>query len=311
LLLFDRCTGRLGAAARGEGVPMPGRKFQVGFARVSVEGIFGVTTEGFVDALQQSWVSGAAVTRYGRTWRISRPKLLPNFLIWMGRIGFIKEGEVTTIGWDANLQDFRTEEASGGVVVPLALDTRSGIVGFQLRSGLIRATSFTGAFQGLLNENPIYRWRVEPLILEKSYDEWRGSIARITDAYFRLEVPNPNWRDRYEVERIIEELNADVTRLEARVHEGGSLDDASPLFRQALDHALDQYGRAVVRGVDAAQVESEWDSADGGRIPVELEVELEIEGDEIPEGDLAAIVAQREAEVSELRTGEPAEDAEA
>jgi len=285
------------------------RVFQVGFARAIVEGLFGTSRVTFEQALAESWTPGGEVTRYGRTWRISRPRLSGSY--WTGRIGFIREGELTTVGWDPKQEDFRTEEASGGVIVPLTLSAETGVIAFQLRSGVVRPTTFTGALQGLLNQSQTYRWQVQPLVIERPYPEWRQTVVRVSEARFRLLQPNPNWADRKEVEHIVDQLEAQVARLEARAAQGEGLNDASPLFKQALDHTLAHYGRAVVRGVDAQEVESEWDSSGGGTIPVREDVEVETEADEVPQTDLTETLRRREAELRDLRTGQTAEDTEA
>jgi hypothetical protein len=285
------------------------RTFQVGFASAQVEGLFGANAASFREALSDSWGAGASVTRYGRTWRISRSYERSRGIL-SGRIGFIKEGDVVTYGWDPDAEDFRTEEASGGVIVPFIIDADEKLLAFQLRSGLVRPTTFTGAFQGLLNLSAVYRWQVQPLVIERSFSDWIESVQVITEVRFRLQRPNPNWRGRREVEHIVEELDAEVARLEARAAEGETLNTNSPLFRQALDHALDRYGRGVVRGLDEAQTESEWDSAGGGTIPVRSEVRSETDRDEVPDEDLERALVERRSELRELGTQVPTEDEE-
>lgn len=153
------------------------RSFQVAFAAAEVEGLFGVGDRSFAEALRDSWQAGGSVTRYGRTWRISRI-LSDRTKLWHGRIGFIKEGDVVTYGWDPKMQDFRTDQASGGVIVPFVVNSESGVFAFQLRAGVVRPTTFAGAMRAMLNLSEVYRWQVEPLVREESFDAWTESFRR-------------------------------------------------------------------------------------------------------------------------------------
>jgi hypothetical protein len=295
-------TFPLGFAPEGD----MAKVFQIGFARAEPEGIFAAGD--LQEALAVSWVAGATITRYGRTWLLTRP--LSQERIWTGRIGFIREGEFTTVGWDPQALDFRTEQAPGGVIVPFAVNTATGTAAFQLRAGVVRPATFAGALSGLLNRNPTYRWQVSPLAVVQPFSQWRESVTRVTRARFRLEQPNPGWEDRAEVEHILQDLDAEIARLEARAAHGHGLNTQGNLFQQALDHVLRRYGRAVVRGVDARDRETEWDSMGGGTMPVKAELEVAGEPDEVPTEALVEELDRREVELQEARVQEADDEEE-
>lgn len=169
-------------------------------------------------------------------------------------MGFIREREFRAVFYDETEAEFRLSDAPGGVVVPFVFDIQRALVGFQLRSGLVRPTTFTGALAGLLSTASSHEWDVRPLVQELEYDEWRRSIQRLTQARFRLVRPNPNYADRGEVRHLIEDLE---TTGESRPRIGGwpedtdgdgSISDAGDeripaLIKTAGDHAVSGYVR--------------------------------------------------------------------
>jgi hypothetical protein len=281
-------------------------RFQVGFASAEPEGLFAAVPDAYPRALNSSWIPGATANRYGRTWFLSRQRNLVDS-IWTGRIGFVQEDELMTVFWDPNEADFARQAAPSGVVVPFAIDANSGSVAFQLISGVVRPTTFTGAFQALLNQGPTYRWRVRPFVIRRTYEEWRSQVPILTEFSFRLEAPNPHYVDEPEVERLLEELELQVARLIGRAREGHGINDGAELFRQALDHVRRNYGRGVIKGRDEAGLDTEWDSSNGGTMPVRRRVESAAEG-EIEEEDLIRTLSQEEGSIGDLVRGEPEED---
>lgn len=284
------------------------RIFNVAFGSIQVEGLFGQSTSTFEDALRSSWRPRVTITRYRRTWRLSRSHRRGKYIL--GRLGFVGEAQFTTVDWDEEQEDFEVADAAGGSIVPVAIRTDLRVIAFQLKSGLVRPTSVTGALQALLSQDSDYDWVVRPLYVESSFESWLRTVERVTEARFRIERPNPDWADRPDVERIITDLEAEVARLEARAAEGEALNTSGSLFRQALDHVLRDYGRAVVRGVDAFENETEWVSVAGGTIPVRAEVVSSTDQDEVPEQDLVSAFEDREDELRGLANGGNSNDHE-
>lgn len=260
------------------------RNYRVAFAAVELEGIFASEPVTLSAALRESWKPGTSVTRYRRQWRISRPHDREDGVL-TGRIGFVRENELATLDFDESSNEFRRGQASTGDVVPFAVDTTTGRVGFQLLSGVIRPASFTGAFESLLNLSDTYQWRVRPLVRKARFDEWRASVDHVTEFNFRLVRPNPHYADDVKVEELIEDLRAQVVRVSGS---GEDVDEDSDFFRQALDHTLRNYGRAVIRGERNGD-ESEWRSAEAGTVPAIARIESEDE-QELPEEELAPLL---------------------
>jgi hypothetical protein len=129
----------------------------------------------------------------------------------------------------------------------------------------------------------------------------------LTEFSFRLEAPNPHYVDEPEVERLLEELELQVARLIGRAREGRGINDGADLFRQALDHVRRNYGRGVIKGRDEAGLDTEWDSSNGGTMPVRRRVESAAEG-EIEEEDLIRTLSQEEGSIGDLVRGEPEDD---
>ena len=260
------------------------RKFRIGFAEMELVGLFDVEDTTFREALDESWVPGAEVTRYGRTWHLSAPhEAGPDRL--GGRIGFVRESELTTVEWDPASKDFLRGEAPSGVVVPFVVDLDTRRVSFQLEAGQVRSTSFAGAFAGALNAaDTAYEWRVTPLVQRVPYEEWRRRMEVVTEFRFRLERPNPHYDDREDVERLIEELRLTVGTVAGQ---GENIDTENPLFEEYLDHVRADYGRAVLKGRDRSGDEEEWLSDQGGSVPAIAQAEVtDEEAVEVDEEDL-------------------------
>src|SRR5688500_17253598 len=112
------------------------------------------------ELLIRSLVPGTSAERYNRVWRMG--PITSNGVI-SGRIGYERVVGTAEL-WDARRGDFVTNAMREGRTSPFAVVVEDLVVGFQLRSGLIRRTSFTGAFQALLNEAAGFElWRVHPL----------------------------------------------------------------------------------------------------------------------------------------------------
>ena len=77
---------------------VPG-EFRISHAWIQLEGLgeHG-SPEYFRSALDQSWVAGAQVTRYTRTWRLSK-RTKPGEGLRTGHLGFVEEGELSTLHW--------------------------------------------------------------------------------------------------------------------------------------------------------------------------------------------------------------------
>ncbi len=135
-------------------------------------------------------------------------------------------------------------------------------------------------------------------------EEWANGVARVTEFSFNLDRPNPHYHDDEWVESVIEDLRLRVARISGKAREGESLDLEDTKFQQMLDHVRRDYGRGVVRGIDYAEDESEWISAQGGTVPAKKVFEVEAETDEVPEGTLLEALSSPPKRIRLLEPGD-------
>ncbi len=261
------------------------RTYQVGFATIQVIGLFGATRDAFQNALEASWHAGASTARYGRRWLLSQ-RYEETDDRWRGRIGFVQEGELTTVVWDPETKDFTHGEAPSGVIVPFAVDLAERTVAYQLFAGQVRPGTFTGALQSLLNTQDAYSWLVSPLAFPMTFERWESTVQYVTEFSFRLIPPNPNYQDDDQIEALIENLRLGVARVSGKARQGETVNTNDSLFTQAMDHVRREYGAATVTGVDETGLLSEWKSSNGGMVPARSRIESESDEDEIPDDEL-------------------------
>jgi hypothetical protein len=196
--------------------------------------------------------------------------------LWSGRIGFVKEGEVSTLRWDNQTKDFIKGEAPSGAVVPLVIDLEARTVSFQLVQHVVRPHTVTTNLQALLNQNDVHKWTVRPLSQAESFDTWRASVSAVSYFHFRLYEPNPNWIGRERYQAVFESLKTNVLTLEGSAEEEGEIDTGSDWFREGMDHVRKKYGKAVVKGTDAATGEhSEWrGEGEEGVVPAVTQIDV-------------------------------------
>ena len=200
---------------------MPG-EFRISHAWIQLEGLgeHG-SPEYFRSALDQSWVAGAQVTRYTRTWRLSR-QTEPGEGLRAGHLGFVEEGELSTLHWDETGKDFIRGEASSGVVIPLLIDDipRMGdtrrLISFQLLPGAVRPMTVASNLQALLNTKKTHIWKITPISVQKSFDQWVSTVEGVATFNVRLTYPNPNWTGRENVEGLVEGLKAETVTIRAK-----------------------------------------------------------------------------------------------
>ena len=262
------------------------RTYRIAFATVELMDMFGTDDVTFEEGLADCWEGSEKVTRHRRVWRVSAPHRPEGRAgVLTGRIGFVRDDELSTLNFDEVRQDFVRGAAPSGAVVPFAIDLRTRSVVFQLVPGLVRPTSFTGALQSILNQNGTYRWRVRPLVRELSFQSWRQQVERVTEFRFTLQEPNPHYHDDRMVKELIEEFEVQTLRVAGT---GQDVNSGGSLFRQALDHVLRNYGRGIVRGeVDGD--ESEWRSTNDGTVPYLTNITTEDE-EEVPEEELVPLL---------------------
>lgn len=262
------------------------RYARVAFAQIA-HSVLGSSDAG--SALEGSIVPGTAIERYDRLWRMGRVARSHRKLV--GRIGYERAGEVAEL-WDPELADFKEQRLKEGLTSPFALDLGTLRIAFQLRAGRIRPTSFTGAFQALLNEVAVEpSWRVHTLVDGETFAEWSEHVRRVKRLEIRLERPNPHYGGHDYVERIIEGTHAQLAKLilEASGEEVAGLNLDDDLIRQAIAHALDgDYGTVKAVGEEVVQGqlrETEWRSEVEGS-PEQTKAPIDPETREVPADEL-------------------------
>jgi hypothetical protein len=160
-------------------------------ARISFARIESISLgEPFPDAIRQSLAPGTSYWRYTRLWRMGQWQELDGLLY--GRIGF--EAPAMTEVWNDEIADFEEAAFHGGTTAPFVIDLSDQRVAFQVRPGVIRPTTFTGALQALLNTTSVLaRWRVHPDTYEVDWPTWLRSVDRVLQLRIRVERPNPHY----------------------------------------------------------------------------------------------------------------------
>ncbi len=281
------------------------RTARVAFARILAAREHDDSETQLKQRVLRSLVPGTAIERYGREWRLARfeqvDKTFRDTLtandrtvpVIVGRIGYQRPGDLTEL-WDPDRNDFTELRNVEGMTSPYALNLDNLAVIFQLRSSRIKQTSFTGAFQALLNEgHGDLFWRVEPIVQGVTWTRWEESVRRITHIDIKVTRPNPNYKGRNELEARVEGANAGLIRYiaDARDDSVEGLNVGDTLISEAIEHALDGYGEFRASGTidtDEGPHQSLWRSDREGS-PLVTDVPID---PAIREADHRALVAE-------------------
>lgn len=166
----------------------------------------------------------------------------------VGRLGFQTESMAEI--WDPEIKDFREDLLHGGTTSPFAIDPDRRRVAFQLRPGLIRVKSLTGALQALMNAaSSVNRWRVTEERESVTFDAWASDVDRVIRLRIRLQPPNPHYDGRERVKQLVEGANARMAQVIWAADEAAldGLDVNEPFIREAIEHAS-QYGSYAATG---------------------------------------------------------------
>ncbi len=256
----------------------PPRRGRVAFAVVEALTLFAASD--FDKAIIESLVPGTRIERHGRTWFMGQVRREGSSIV--GRIGF-QAANVAEV-WDERLNDFREDMLLAGTTSPFAVDPQRRRVAFQLRPGLIRVWSFTGALQALMNTaSPVNRWRVSQEVEAVPFTRWVETIDRIVRLRVRVRRPNPHYGDRQRVQELVEGANARMAQIvwsaDPEALDGIDVNDG--FVREAITHAehygsyaasAERAGRPVAWGSDQeAAAEERIVEADPetGEVPTE------------------------------------------
>lgn len=231
-------------------------------------------------AMDDAFVPGTGIERYGRVWRMGAVSFEGKpVLYYQGRIGYQRAAGTTEL-FDEETRDFTPAAIIEGASSSFALDVRTMIVAFQLRPGKIKRTSFTGAFAELLQEGSQRGgWAVTALREEATFEQFVERVDAITELRVRLKKPNPDWSGRKRLRQVFEDANAEVMDIVWRSSaDAGGVDTGAEIVRQAIQHSYERrYGHVVAHGTESDQdikYDSRTDTA-----PPELQVPADPRGE--------------------------------
>lgn len=239
-------------------------------------------------------VPGSRVERYGREWRMGAIALSGDAeTYYEGRIGFQRVTGRTEL-FDEHRKEFTQAAIIQGASSAFSLDVRSLIVAFQLRPGVIKRSSFTGAFQGLLTEgSQLDGWEVRPLVEEETLEGFQARVEAITELRVRIKEPNPDWSGRDRLRRISVDANAEVTDIVWHSSDEEGVDTAAEVVREAIDHAYHRgYGHLLAHGREHGH-EIKYDSRTD-TAPPEVQAPASPETGEVPFTSLRDATGQPE-----------------
>jgi len=252
------------------------RQGRVAFAIIEALTLFAASD--FDKAITESLLPGTRIERHRRTWFMGQVRREGRSIV--GRIGF-QAANVAEV-WDEQLNDFREDKLLAGTTSPFAIEPKHRRVAFQLRPGLIRVRSFTGALQALMNEaSPVNRWRVSQEVEAVPFTKWAESVDRIVRLRVRLRRPNPHYGDRKRVQELVEGANAQMARIvwSADPEALDGIDVNDEFVREAISHA-ERYG-SYAASAERGGVPVAWGS-DQEAAAEERVVEADPETGEIP-----------------------------
>ena len=167
-----------------------------------------------------------SVTRYRRTWRLSRPRSSPDHPFISAKLGF--EGAARTdsdVVYDEDLEDFIASPTTRGSAQfsHFIIDTEHQYLLFEEKPPDIRTTSFVGALRTILQQDATaHRFDLDPVPDLDDFNSWLRRTTRVTKFRVTVRPPNPHWLDRPRAIRdFVEESNAAHVTIDATASEDG------------------------------------------------------------------------------------------
>ena len=208
------------------------------------------------------------VSRYGRTWRFSKPKTHNGFLV--GKIGFTSSGMEKRVDYDEEIKDFieHTVDSRQSTFVFWVVDLSKQILGFETKPPDIRYQSFKGAFEGFLDERSDIGLTLEDIVETSQFVEWVKTVDRVIKFTANLRAPNPNFSKHPKIIReLLEDTNAERARLElVKANDSTDSLDTEKTIKDMVKYGEDGYSSIVARGEKGEQMRI-FDSRK--RVPVE------------------------------------------
>jgi len=192
------------------------------------------------------------VTRYGRTWRLSQPKIYEdNFFV--GKLGYISSGTEKRTDYDEEKKDFIELSIDSRQVhyVRWVIDLSTHLIAFETKPPDIEYQSFVGAMKLILYARPDIGLTIEGIIEPAKFFEWVEDIEIVTKFTASLRAPNPNYENRPKViQQLLRDTNADFAKLEVS-KEKGSMEtlDTDKTIREVVTYGEEGYATIVAHGL--------------------------------------------------------------
>ena len=208
------------------------------------------------------------VSRYGRTWRFSLPKMHDGFLV--GKLGFTSEGKEKKADYDEIKKDFieHTIDSKQSTFVFWVLLLSEQILAFETKPPDIKYQSFKGAFEGFLEEYPDTNFVIETVVETSQFVDWVREVDRVTRFTANLRAPNPDYSKHPDfIYRVLGETNADKARIDlCKTSDSTDSLNTENTITAMVEYGKDGYSSIIARGVKNEKLKI-FDSRK--RIPVE------------------------------------------
>jgi hypothetical protein len=245
----------------------------------------------FGAALEDALTPGKSVVRYNRLWRLPQHQAQNGWIT--GRVGFEPPGNEAGV-WDEQKKDYR--DVSAAQLTRYMIDVKTRRVAFELKSSTIKAWTFQGNFQALLNVDNGYPWRVTlEGISQPPWEEWQESVSRITNIRVKLVRPNPRYPGK-EVEELIEGAKLSAATLAVQ---GEDIEiSESELLEESIKHYQAGYGSLTAKAVTGTgDKKVEWRSEEESNVARERALR-DPETNEVPSSELRHLLEERRADES-------------
>jgi len=203
------------------------------------------------------------ISRYGRTWRISKPiEYKENY--YVGKLGFMSLASEKKTYYDEKQKDFIEQAINSkqGHYVHWVIDLSTHLIAFDTKPPDIRYYSFIGAFKDLLDLYPDYNLTVEKILESSKFYEWAKTVDRITEFTANLRAPNPNFESRPKIIiDLLKDTNADFAKIRISKEKGsGESLNTENTIKDLVKYGEDGYSTIVARGMLKTGKSKEYDS---------------------------------------------------
>ena len=180
--------------------------------------MFAVADRPFDQDIRTALDPQITVERYGRSWRLSRPRTIEDQPLLWGKLGYHGASSGSDVEYDEESEDFVTVSGrQHGQFSYYVLDLEDRYLLFEERPPDIKRQSFSGALHAILHESMSpYIFDVDPVVDPEDFIAWLRRTHRVTRFRATVRQPNPNWDGRPQnIRDLIEESNAARVAVEA------------------------------------------------------------------------------------------------